>query len=272
MPDSDGSYTFDRFTVTSQEREMARLQHQATLLLPIESRIWTLAGLHSGMQVVDIGCGAGIISGAIARKISHGKVWGIDRSTALLDAAAKFSASQQILNLSFIPGDVYDLPLLDGTIDFVYGRLLFQHLTEPLRALKELDRVLKPGGTICLVDIVDSWFTLDPEPPAFTALRQRLLPIQRAQGGDPQVGSKLGNYLAAAGFGEIETRVEVVTSDKLGGIGRFLELLSFGNPYHSIDPDLELLVASARQATAKLATLPHAWAAFGLFVTTGRKC
>lgn len=271
MQNLDGSYTFDRFTVTSQAREMARLQHQAHLLLPIEEQIWTLAGLQDGMEVIDVGCGAGIISGAIASKIPTGKVWGIDTSNALLDAAAKFPASQQLPNLSFIPGDVYDLPLPDGTIDFGYGRLLFQHLSEPVRALKELDRVLKPGGKICLVDVVDSWFTIDPEPTAFRALRQRLLPIQQSQGGDPQVGSKLGNYLAAVGFGEIEMRVEVVTSDRVGGMSRFLELLSFGNPYHSIDPDLEILITSARQATAELATLPHAWAAFGLFVTTGRK-
>jgi SAM-dependent methyltransferase len=271
MQNLDGSYPFDRFTMTSQAREVARLQHQATLLLPIESRIWTLGGLQDGMEVIDVGCGAGIISAAIASKIPTGKVWGIDTSTALLDAAAKFPTSRQIENLSFIPGDVYDLPLPDRTIDFGYGRLLFQHLSEPLRALAEFDRVLKPGGTICLVDVVDSWFTIDPEPPAFTALRQRLLPIQRAQGGDPQVGGKLGNYLATAGFSAIETRIEVVTSDRVGGIGRFLELLSFGNPYHSINPDLEVLIASARQATAELATLPSAWAAFGLFVTTGRK-
>jgi cyclopropane fatty-acyl-phospholipid synthase-like methyltransferase len=123
---TDGSYTFDQFTVTSQEREMARLQHQATLLLPIESRIWTLVGLQDGMQVVDVGCGAGIISGEIARNIPNVKVWGIDRSTALL---------------------------------------------------------------------------------------------------------------SAAGFSQIETRLEVVASDRLGRIGRFWELLSFGNPYHSIDPN-----------------------------------
>jgi SAM-dependent methyltransferase len=271
MENSDGSYIFDRFSTASQDREMARLEYQATLLLPIEQQIWAVAGLLEGMQVVDIGCGAGIISRAIAKKIPHGKVWGIDSSTALLDTANKFQAAEPIANLSLMTGDVYDLPLPDKTIDFVYGRLLFQHLTTPLRALTEIDRILKPGGKICLVDVVDSWFTIDPEPPAFSELRQRLLPIQRSQGGDPQVGVKLGNYLSEAGFGAIETRVEVVTSDRLGGIDKFLELLSFGNPYNSIDPELASLATLARQSTAELVTLPHAWAAFGLFITTGTK-
>jgi SAM-dependent methyltransferase len=271
MKNLDGSYTFDRFSTTSQDREMARLEYQATLLLPIEQQIWAVAGLAEEMQVMDIGCGAGIISRAIAKQIPHGKVWGIDSSTALLDTANKFQAAEQIANLSFMTGDIYDLPLPDKSINFVYGRLLFQHLTTPLRALTEIDRVLKPGGKICLVDIVDSWFTIDPEPPAFSELRQRLLPIQRSQGGDPQVGAKLGNYLSETGFGAIETRVEVVTSDRLGGIDKFLELLSFGNPYDSIDPELASLATLARQSTAELITLPHAWAAFGLFITTGTK-
>ncbi|WP_310426928.1 hypothetical protein [Chamaesiphon sp. VAR_48_metabat_135_sub] len=68
------------------------------------------------------------------------------------------------------------------------------------------------------------------------------MPIQPTQGGDPQVGGKLENYLSAEGFGEIETQVEVVTSKQLGGIGRFLELLFSGNPYHSSDPDLERFI------------------------------
>jgi ubiquinone/menaquinone biosynthesis C-methylase UbiE len=268
---TEGSYTFDQFTPVSQNQEAARLQCQATLLLLIEQQIWQAAGLQRGMQVLDVGCGTGIISAEIAKQVSPGRVQGIDRSIALLEKASQSSREQRISNLSFVAGDVYDLPLLNETIDFVYGRLLFQHLTAPLRALSEIDRVLKPAGKICLVDVVDSWFTLSPEPAHFALFRQRMSDLQGAQGGDRQVGGKLGGYLAAAGFTNIETRVEVVSSDRIGGMGKFLELFSFGNPYLAIDPELESLVVATRQAVAELLLLPNAWAAFGLFVVTGNK-
>jgi ubiquinone/menaquinone biosynthesis C-methylase UbiE len=267
----DGSYTFEQFTPTSQNQEINRLKYQASSLLPIEQQIWQTAGLQEGMQVLDIGCGTGSISAEIARKIPQGTVQGIDLSTTLLETATNFQVAQQIPNLSFAAGDVYDLPVEDKTIDFVYGRLLFQHLNEPLRALAEIDRVLKPGGKICLVDVVNSWFVLHPEPVVFSTLRHRLAEIQQTAGGDRQVGGKLGSYLWAAGFTEIETKIEVVTSDRLGGISQFLALLSFGNPYQKIDPELEILATSARKMTDELVNLPHAWAAFGLFVITGTK-
>jgi ubiquinone/menaquinone biosynthesis C-methylase UbiE len=271
MPAKDGSYTFDGFTDPARAAEAARLQHQAALLLPIEEEIWLEVGLQPGMQVVDVGCGVGSIACQMAKRIGSGRVLGIDRSETLLEIAAGIQAKNQLTNISFQAGDVYNLPLASGIADFVYARLLFQHLTDPLAALAEIDRILKPGGKVCIVDTADGWFYLDPEPPAFSALRQRLLTERLALGGDPDVGKKLGSYLAKAGFTAIRSTVKVVTSDRLGGIGKFLELLSFGNPYQSSDGSLNDLVASARQETASLDRLAYASAGFGFFVVTAMK-
>lgn len=265
----NSSYSFDNFSNISQAKERVRLHHQGNLLLPIEAKIWHEAGLQEGIQIVDLGCGTGTISCAIAHKFPNAKIWGIDRSNHLLNTAKQLQEEYNLPNIKFALGDVYALNLPNAVIDFVYGRLLFQHLAEPVKALREIARVLKPEGKVCLVDVVDSWFALNPEPPAFRTLRERLEAIQATQGGDSQVGYKLGKYLSEAGFSNIETRVEVVTSDRLGGIKQFLELFSFGSPYYSLDPNLEHLALSAREATAKLVNLTHAWGAFGLFVTTG---
>lgn len=266
-----GSYDFEDFPLNSQEREQERLHHQGNSLLDIETNIWHNAGLQDGMQVVDLGCGTGAVCLAIASKFPNTHIWGIDRSHHLLNTARQVQQEQELNNLEFIQGDAYALNLPNASIDFVYGRLLFQHLAEPIKALKEISRVLKPGGTVCLVDVADNWFALNPEPPVFSALRECICAIQASLGGDSQVGYKLGSYLSEAGFSQIKTRVEVVTSDRLGGIEQFFELFSFGNPYYAIAPDLETLARSAREATAKLASLSHVWGAFGLFVTTGIK-
>jgi ubiquinone/menaquinone biosynthesis C-methylase UbiE len=265
----NGSYDFARFSTIGQEREKDRLHHQGNSLLDIEKNIWFNAGLKDGMQILDVGCGTGTITCAIAESFPNAHIQGIDPSHNLLNKARQLQKEQQLELLEFIQGNAYSLNLANASIDFVYGRLLFQHLSEPSKALKEIARVLKPGGKVCLVDVADGWFTLNPEPPAFTELRERLGTIQASQGGDSQVGYKLGTYLAEAGFSQIVTQVEIVTSDRLGGIQQFLNLFSFGSPYYSIDSKLESLAISAREATAKLANFPYAWGAFGLFVTTG---
>jgi ubiquinone/menaquinone biosynthesis C-methylase UbiE len=266
---TDGSYSFDRFSEDSQVKEKARLQQQSNSLLAIDLKILHDAGLQAGMQVVDLGCGTGTMSCAIAQAFPNAKVWGIDRSDRLLDAARKLQQERNLANLELALGDAYKIDLPNASIDLVYGRLLFQHLAEPVTALTEIARLLKPGGKICLVDVADSWFALNPQPLAFYKLRERLVEIQTSQRGDPLVGYKLGCYLSEAGFSNIKTRVEVVTSDRLGGIEKFLELFSFGTPYYALDPDLETLALSARMETAKLANITHAWGAFGLFVVTG---
>jgi SAM-dependent methyltransferase len=264
-----GSYEFAGFSTKSQEQEKDRLHHQGNYLLDIEAKIFRHAGLKDGMQVVDLGCGTGTISCAIAKTHPHAYIRGIDRSHHLLNTARQLQEQQHLPNLEFIQGDADALNLPNASIDFAYARLLFQHLAEPLLALKEIARVLKLGGKVCVVDVADNWFTLNPEPIAFAKLREHLGDIQASLGGDTQVGYKLGGYLAEAGFSQIETKVEVVTSDCLGGIGQFLNLFSFGSPYYNIDSDLERLARSAREATAKLIDLPHTWGAFGLFITTG---
>lgn len=266
---TQGSYDFERFAVDSQELEQDRLDHQGNSLLDIETAIWRYAGLQDRMQIIDLGCGTGTISCAIAHNFPNAHIQGVDRSDRLLNKARQLQKEQQLNNLEFIQGNAYSLNLPNTSIDFVYGRLLFQHLAEPIKALKEITRVLKPGGKVCLLDVSDSWFSVNPEPQAFTELRERLGTIQASQGGDSQVGQKLGSYLSKAGFHQIETRVEVVTSDRLGGIEQFLNLFSFGSPYYDIDPELKTIALSARETTAKLAHLPHAWGAFGLFVATG---
>jgi ubiquinone/menaquinone biosynthesis C-methylase UbiE len=265
----DGSYSFDRFSKNSQVKEEARLQQQGNLLLSIDLNILHETRLEAVKEIVDLGCGTGTMSCAIAQTFPNAKVWGIDKSDRLLDTARKLQQERHLTNLELAVGDAYQIDLPNASIDLVYGRLLFQHLAEPLTALKEIARVLKPGGKVCLVDVADSWFALNPEPLAFRKLRERLLAIQTSQGGDHLVGYKLGSYLSEASFSNIKTRVEVVTSDRLGGIEKFLELFSFGTPYYALDPDLETLALSARMETAKLANLTHAWGAFGLFVATG---
>jgi hypothetical protein len=90
------------------------------------------------------------------------------------------------------------------------------------------------------------------------------------------VGRQLGEYLATAGFSEVNTTIEVITSDfcldgQPLGLKAFLDLFSFGVAYQSDCPSAASLGAQVKAAAAQLLTLPYAWAGFGLFVVTGRR-
>jgi SAM-dependent methyltransferase len=264
MKNLPGSYTFDRFSASSQTKEFQRLYRQAQILATIDQEIYAQAGLGEGMTVLDVGCGVGAMTSQLAAQVGkHGRVLGIDGSHELLAVAQANHGVPGVIDFQW--GDICALPLPDRSVDFVYARLLFQHLADPLLALAEVRRVLRPGGRVCIVDVAEGWFALDPEPAAFRSLREYLRAVQADRGGNPKVGQELGSDLTQSGFRAVTMGVRLVTSDELGGIDRFGQLLSFGSPY---DAPADL-VLEAKQQVVALGALPYAWAAFGLFVARG---
>ncbi|HBF39905.1 MAG TPA: SAM-dependent methyltransferase [Firmicutes bacterium] len=105
----------------------------------------------AGSQVADIGTGTGYLAKSLAQYA--GKVVAIDSSTAMLEVAANDIIKAGLDNIEFLVGDAHDLPLEDASQDLVYANLLLHHLLEPSLAIKEMARILKPGGRIILTDV-----------------------------------------------------------------------------------------------------------------------
>lgn len=276
MNQSDGSYQFDRFQDNIQVQEQQRLEYQSQILLSLEQRIWTSAGLTTNMEVLDLGCGTGKISRSIGRFVTAGSVLGIDRSPTMVVAAQASPELQEMHNIRFQVGDSEKLDLPTASFNFVYARLLFQHLRDPQLTLSEIRRVLKPGGIVCLVDIDDDWSMIYPPVESMQPFREAFVRIQAEQGGDANVGRKLGTYLSIAGFAHIKTAIEMVTSDVLAdpqsndpAIKSFLDLFSFGAAFQHQNPEVIPIALQFKTDAYKLLELPYAWGGFGLFVATG---
>lgn len=180
------------------EGETARLSEQATRD-PVEQRLrW--AGLAPGMRAVDAGCGPGDTSRIMARLVGPtGSVFGFDGSAARIEAARGRPKEAGSAPIEYGLGDVQTPPLPDGSADFVVCQYVLEYLATPEKAVAGFMKVLKPGGTLLLVDCdgigVMNW----PAPPVVERGLPLLVALLAKTGFDPHVGRKLYSLAVQAG-------------------------------------------------------------------------
>jgi ubiquinone/menaquinone biosynthesis C-methylase UbiE len=110
-----------------------------------------LASPAAGEQVLDIACGTGLVSLEAARAVGPGgRVLGIDLSERMIDAAERRARDLSLSNCSFSRMDAETLALPDGSFDVVLCALGLMYMPDPEQALREMSRVLRPGGRLAL--------------------------------------------------------------------------------------------------------------------------
>ena len=122
------------------------------------------SGIKQGITVVDLGCGSGAFTTFVARMVGEtGKVYAVDIQPAMLKQLERKLArpeNQDIKNIEPKQASAYDLPFEDGSIDLVYMVTVLQEIPDRGRALREIRRVLKPGGILAVTE-----FLPDPDYP-----------------------------------------------------------------------------------------------------------
>ncbi|MEE2644834.1 MAG: methyltransferase domain-containing protein [Myxococcota bacterium] len=205
-------------------QELERLKAQVDLVAPIEDALLEEVGLKSSDQMLDLGCGPGYFSERIVEAFIDeslgGEVIGVDIDPALLSLAESRVDARRAegasLPLRFLVGAGQSIPLPDQSVDLVYARFLFQHLSEPMQVLKEIFRVLRPGGKLALIDTDDGALLTYPTPRSFSRLLEASAVAQRDRGGDRQIGRKLKSLLAQSGFEDTRIQLHPFTSEEVG--------------------------------------------------------
>ena len=264
--ESAGSYDFGTFS--ANDRELSRLERQGAAAQEVEREIWVKAGLRPGMRVLDLACGPGTISCALAEFVEDGEVVGVDLSEQMIATARCRQEATGVHNLQFHCGDVYSLDAALGQFDFVYSRFLFQHLREPILALDNICRVLKPGGTLCVLDVDDSWLTFVPRESSFQEFTHLAVEGQKEKGGDRHIGRKLGLLIKQARLTNVQTSVTALTSDQLG-LKPFLDITT-SFKLEQIDPSLRTKAQALLDEIYGAVDDPLAWGAVGIFVASGQ--
>jgi SAM-dependent methyltransferase len=167
------------------------------------SAAYLLPHLEAGMSLLDLGCGPGTITADLARYVAPGTVTGVDAEPDVVEQARQHAAGIDGINITFETGDVYALRFEDATFDVVHAHQVLQHLTDPVAALTELRRVLRPGGVLAARDSDYGAFTWSPCDPLLDRWVQLYLDITRRNGHQARIGPALLGMAHQAGFEDV---------------------------------------------------------------------
>ena len=165
--------------------------------------------LSEGMSVLDCGCGPGPITLGLAEIVSPGRVVGIDIEPTMIDRANQLAAESGADNVEFRVADIYDLPFGDGEFDVVFSSAVTEHLSDSVRALREIRRVTRPGGLGAVIRTDWSFPFIVPECPELSKF------FELFEGGFNRIGGSLnrGRFLRSdmreAGFDVVEFEVRL---------------------------------------------------------------
>ncbi len=197
-------YTHGHHESVVQNHARRRAEGEAWFLLP---------HLKAGMRLLDVGCGPGTITAGLARAVAPGETIGIDLSEEILVQARDHAASEGVDNVTFTAGDVYQLNYEDETFDVVYANQVLQHLTDQPLALREMRRVLKPGGLLSVRETDYATMTPSPKFPEFEEWSRLYHAVAYRNGAEPDAGRYLARWVREAGFPEYEIHPNVVVMD-----------------------------------------------------------
>ena len=197
---SDGSVETARYTHGHSAAVLSAHSRRGAA----DSAAYLLAHLRAGMDLLDVGCGPASITADLAERVAPGRVVALDAAAGALEAARETLRERGLSEqVEVTSGDVMALPFEDASFDVVHAHQVLQHLADPVGALAEMRRVTRPGGIVAVRDAVYSAMTWFPEPAGMEQWRSVYMATARANGGEPDAGSRLLSWARAAGFTDV---------------------------------------------------------------------
>ncbi len=191
-------------------RERQRLQDQAGALVDL---------LHGdtqypkGSRVLEAGCGVGAQTVTLARRSRGAAFVSIDVAAASLAAARTAVDLARLDNVEFQHADILDLPFASASFDHVFVCFVLEHLSHPARALACLRRVLKPGGTLTVIEGDHGSTYFHPDSDAARAAIQCQVALQARAGGNALLGRQVYPLMVGAGLDVVRVSPRMVYVD-----------------------------------------------------------
>jgi len=191
-------------------RENRRLRDQASTLVEL---LHSDTSYPEGSSVLEAGCGVGAQTLTLASNSPKALITSIDVSEASIAEARRIVQAAGIGSVTLRQADIFHLPFPPASFDHVFLCFVLEHLDQPVEALRALKSVLKPGGTITVIegDHGSTYFYPDSEFARRAVHCQ--VELQARARGNALIGRALYPLLTAAGFGEISVSPRMVYVD-----------------------------------------------------------
>ncbi len=154
-------------------------------------------------RLIDVGCGPGSITRGLGKYCRE--VVGVDSSEGVVEVARQTVAGCD--NVSVRTGSAYALPFRDGEFDGAFAHQVLQHLSDPVQALREMRRVVRPGGFVAVRDADYASMLTYPVLPGIERWRHVYRATCVANGAQPDAGRYLRPWMRAAGFADAQLAV-----------------------------------------------------------------
>jgi SAM-dependent methyltransferase len=196
-----GYSTHEARRLADQADTLAKLLHSDTFF-------------PAGSRVLEVGCGVGAQTVHLVRSSPDAALVAVDISDdSLAQARARVAARAPGATVEWHRADLFDLPFADAAFDHLFLCFVLEHLSDPRRALAGLRRVLRPGGTITVIEGDHGSAFFHPDSLYARAVIDCQVQLQAEAGGDALIGRQLQPLLEDAGFVQVMTCPRTVYAD-----------------------------------------------------------
>jgi ubiquinone/menaquinone biosynthesis C-methylase UbiE len=200
----------ERYVHGYDPRENERLQDQAGTLVDL---LHADTAYPAGSRVLEAGCGVGAQTITLAQRSPAAHFVSVDVSAASVAEARRRVEGAGLTNVEFRQADIFALPFAAESFDHVFVCFVLEHLAQPVQALTILHRLLRPGGTITVIEGDHGSTYFYPESAEAQAAIQCQVELQRRAGGNALIGRQLYPLLVQAGFGTVHVSPRMVYVD-----------------------------------------------------------
>ena len=191
-------------------RENERLQDQAGTLVEL---------LHSdtsyppGSVVLEAGCGVGAQTVTLAQRSPGARFTSVDISADSIAEAKKATDAAGFTNVQLQQADIFALPFAPVSFDHIFVCFVLEHLSRPVEALAILNKLLRPGGTMTVIEGDHGSTYFHPDSSAAQMAIQCQVELQRLAGGNALIGRQLYPLMVEAGLEAVYVSPRMVYVD-----------------------------------------------------------
>jgi SAM-dependent methyltransferase len=191
-------------------RENERLQDQARTLVEL---LHADTAYPPGSTVLEVGCGVGAQTVTLSERSPEAHFLSVDISADSLAKAEQRIRAARLTNVLFRQADIFALPFADESFDHVFVCFVLEHVSRPAEALAILTRLLKPAGTLTVIEGDHGSTSFFPDSDAARRAIQCLITLQRLAGGNALIGRQLYPMLVEAGLEAVRVSPRLIYAD-----------------------------------------------------------